>query len=91
MSCPCFVMQYYNVLSGFAIILLRKRELVALLNLSSWCLVMIVGVLCLFLMVPCIGIAPITQITHMHNKNSNIQGRSLNVIKVIFHTIRNSS
>ena len=25
----------------------------------------------------------------MRNKNSNIQGRSLNVIKVIFHTIRN--
>ena len=27
----------------------------------------------------------------MHNKNSNIQGRSLNVIKVIFHTARNCS
>ena len=24
----------------------------------------------------------------MRNKNSNIQGRSLNVIKVIFHTIQ---
>ena len=29
-----------------------------------------------------IGVAPITQAMHMHNKNSNIQGRSLNVIKV---------
>ena len=38
-----------------------------------------------------IGIAPITQVTHMHNKNSNIQGRSPNVIKVLFHTIRNCS
>ena len=26
------------------------------------------------------GVAPITQVTHVHNKNSNIQGRSLNVI-----------
>ena len=28
-----------------------------------------------------IGVAPITQVSHMRNKNSNIQGRSLNVIK----------
>ena len=28
---------------------------------------------------------------HVRNKNSNIQGRSLNVIKVIYHTIRNGS
>ena len=27
----------------------------------------------------------------MRNKNSNIQGRSLKVIKVIFHSIRNCS
>ena len=27
----------------------------------------------------------------MHNKNSNIQGRSHNVVKVIFHMIRNCS
>ena len=31
-----------------------------------------------------IGVAPITQVTHMHNKNSNIQGRSHNVVKVIW-------
>ena len=30
-------------------------------------------------------------VTHMSNKNSNIQGRSSNVIKVIFHTKRNCS
>ena len=29
-------------------------------------------------------------ITYVHNKNSNIQGRSPNVVKVIFHTIKNS-
>ena len=28
-------------------------------------------------------------VTHVHNKNSNIQGRSSKVVKVIFHTIRN--
>ena len=38
-----------------------------------------------------IGIAPITLVTYVRNKNSNIQGRSLNVIKVICHTIRNCS
>ena len=36
-----------------------------------------------------IGVAPITLVKHVRNKISNIQGRSLNVIKVIFHTIRN--
>ena len=35
--------------SSFAIILMGKRELVALLSLSFWCLVMVV---CLFLAVP---------------------------------------
>ena len=35
--------------SSFAIILMGKRELVALLNLSSWCLVIVVW---LFLVVP---------------------------------------
>ena len=35
-----------------------------------------------------IGEAPINDyaVTHMRNKNSNIQGRSPNVVKVIFHT-----
>ena len=36
--------------SSIAIILIGKRELVALLNLSSWCLVMVEW---LFLAVPC--------------------------------------
>ena len=31
------------------------------------------------------------QPTHVHNKNSNVQGRSPNVVKVNFHTIRNCS
>ena len=39
----------------------------------------------------CIGVAPITQHTHVRNKKSNIQGRSPNVVKTIFHTLRNYS
>ena len=35
-----------------------------------------------------IGVAPFT---HVRNKNSHIQRRSPNVVKVIFHTIRNCS
>ena len=38
-----------------------------------------------------ICVVPIRQATQVHNKNSNIQERSINVIKVIFHTIRNCS
>ena len=38
-----------------------------------------------------IGIAPVTQLTHVRNKNSNIKGGSLNAIKLIFHTIRNNT
>ena len=38
-----------------------------------------------------ISVAPITQVMHVRNKNSNIQGRSLNAIKMIFHSIRNCS
>ena len=43
----CYTLLYVH--SSFAIILMGKRELVALLNLSSWCLVMVGW---LFLTVP---------------------------------------
>ena len=43
------------VLSSFAIILIGKRELVALLCLSSWCFVIVI-VLWLFLTVPWVGL-----------------------------------
>ena len=42
---------YLYIHSSFAIILMGKREPVALLALSSWCLV---GVVCAFLAVPCV-------------------------------------
>ena len=32
----------------------------------------------------CIGVAPITQYTHVRNKNSNTQGSSPNEVRVIF-------
>ena len=35
-----------------------------------------------------ICVASITQVTHVRNKTSNIQGRLLNVIKVISHTVK---
>ena len=37
----CFVVRTLCQFSSIAIILMGKRELVALLNLSSWCLVMV--------------------------------------------------
>ena len=43
----CFTLLYVH--SSFAIILMGKRELVALLSLSSWCLVIVVW---FFLAVP---------------------------------------
>ena len=48
-NCSMFCCTLLYVHSSFAIILMGKRELVALLSLSSWCLVMVVW---LFLAVP---------------------------------------
>ena len=48
-NCSMFCCTVLYVHSSIAIILMGKRELVALLNLSSWCLVMVER---LFLAVP---------------------------------------
>ena len=40
-NCSMFCCMLLYVHSSIAIILMRKRELIALLNLSSWCLVMV--------------------------------------------------
>ena len=48
-NCSMFCCMLLYVYSNIAIILMGKRELVALLNLSSWCLVMVER---LFLVVP---------------------------------------
>ena len=48
-NCSMFCCMLLYVHSSIAIILMGKRELIALLNLSSWCLVMVER---LFLVVP---------------------------------------
>ena len=48
-NCSMFCCTLPYVISSIAVILMGKRELVALLNLSSWCLVMVER---LFLAVP---------------------------------------
>ena len=48
-NCSMFCCTLLYVHSSIVIILMRKRELIALLNLSSWCLVMVER---LFLAVP---------------------------------------
>ena len=48
-NCSMFCCTLLYVHSSIAIILMAKRELIALLNLSSWCLVMVER---LFLAVP---------------------------------------
>ena len=48
-NCSMYCCTFLYVHSSIAIILMGKRELIALLNLSSWCLVMVER---LFLTVP---------------------------------------
>ena len=62
----CFVVSLIlYVPSSFAIILMGKRELVALLSLSSWCLVIVVW---LFLAVPwvCLQFVIVVLSDHTH-------------------------
>ena len=64
-NCSMFCCTLLYVLSGIAIILMGKIELVALLNLSSWCLVMVEW---LFLMVPwgCLRLVILVFSDHTH-------------------------
>ena len=52
-NCSMFCFTFLYVPSSFAIILIGKRELVALLSLSSWCLLIVVW---LFLAVPWVSL-----------------------------------
>ena len=52
-NCSVFYCTVLYVHSSCAIIYMRKRELVALFSLSSWCLVIVVW---LFLAVPWVGL-----------------------------------
>ena len=63
-GCSMFCCTLLCVHSGVAVILMGKRELIALLNLSSWCLVSCcpfwgggsVVVDCLFVVAPILGV-----------------------------------
>ena len=59
----CYTLRYVH--SSIAIILMGKRELVALLYLSSWCLVMVEW---LFLAVPwgCLRFVVVVFLDHTH-------------------------
>ena len=65
-NCSMFCCMLLCVRSSIAIILMGKRELVALLNLSSWCLVMVEW---LFLVVPwgCLQFVIVLFPDHSHN------------------------
>ena len=64
-NCSMFCCTSVYVHSSIAIILMGKRELVALLNLSSWCLVMVER---LFLAVPlgCLQFVIVVFPAHTH-------------------------
>ena len=64
-NCSMFYCAFLCVHSSFAIILMGKRELVALLGLSSWCLLIVVW---LFLMVPqvCLQFVTVVFPDHTH-------------------------
>ena len=78
--------------SSIAIILMGKRELIALLNLSSWCLVMVEG---LFLAVPggCLQfvIVVFPDHTHLHFLICNAAVKVLfyDVFVLLFFILRN--
>ena len=63
--CAMFCCKVPSVLSGFAIILMGKRELFAFLCLSFWFLVTVI-VLWLFLMVPRVGLQCVSVVFHDH-------------------------
>ena len=64
-NCSMFCCVLLYVHDSFAIILMGKRELVALLSLSSWCLVIVVW---LFLAVPrvCLQFVIVVFPNHTH-------------------------
>ena len=64
-NCSMFCCMLLYVHSSIAIILMGKRELIALLNLSSWCLVMVER---LFLAVPrgCLQFVIVVFPAHTH-------------------------
>ena len=70
------------VYSSIAIILMGKRELVALLNLSSWCLMMVER---LFLAVPwgCLRFVIVVFPDHTHLLFMNIFTRQTHIVIIV--------
>ena len=64
-NCSMFCYMLLYVHSSIAIILMGKRELVALLNLSSWCLVMVER-LCLAIPRGCLRFVIVVFPDHTH-------------------------
>ena len=98
-NCSLFCCTLLCVHSSIAIILMGKRELVALLNLSSWCLVMVEG---LFFAVPlgCLRFVIVVFPDHTHllfliGSDSVIRpdsvsygpSKSKSISKLFFHNI----
>ena len=77
----CCTLLYVH--SSFAIILMGKRELVALLSLSSWCLVIVVW---LFLEVPrvCLQFVIVVFPDHTHSLFSTWDGQRFTNTKIAY-------
>ena len=78
-NCSMFCCTLLCIRSSIAIILIGKRELVALLNLSSWCLVMVER---LFLAVPqgCLQFVIVVFPDHTHLRFLNIGLQSTDIV-----------
>ena len=64
-NCSLFCCTLLYVYSSIAIILMGKRDLVALLNLSSWCLV-VVGLVFLAVLWGCLRLVIVVFPDHTH-------------------------
>ena len=82
-NCSMFCCTLLYVDSSIAIILMGKRELVALLNLSSWCLVMVEW---LFLAVPwgCLRFVIVLFPDHTHSLFLSIRDDNPRVLVFCF-------
>ena len=81
-NCSMFCCTLLYVHSSIAIILMGKRELIALLNLSSWCLVMVER---LFLAVPwgCLQFVIVVFPDHTHYFSCHMASMSINDRRLI--------
>ena len=86
-NCSMFRFALLYVHSCIAIILVGKRELVALLNLSSWCLVMVER---LFLAVPrgCLQFAIVVFPDHTHLLFLEFRNQIIHVVSSILLILR---